>query len=184
MALVERVKNILSTPRTEWPVIAAEPSDAMGLYTGYIAPLAAIGPVALLISLTIFMGLGTAVSLAIGMYASSLVGVFIMALVVAKLAPSFGGHDDLGQALKLVAYSHTAAWVASVLLLFPLLAPLVLLAALYGVYLYYVGAPATLGVPQEKAAVYTLVSIVVVVVVSIVLRYLLALIVGGRMAMM
>jgi hypothetical protein len=184
MDLITRAKNILTSPKTEWPVIAAEPADTAGLYSGYIVPLAAIGPVALLISLTIFMGVGTAISLAIGTFVSNLIGVFIMALVVAKLAPSFGGRDDMGQALKLVAYSHTAAWIASLLFLFPLLALLVLLAALYGVYLYYLGAPATVGVPQEKAAVYTLVSIVVVVVVSIALRYLLALIVGGRMAMM
>jgi len=104
--------------------------------------------------------------------------------VVSTLATSFGGCDDIGQALKLVAYSHTPAWVASALLLFPPLALLVLLAALYGIYLYYLGAPATVGVPQEKAAIYTLVSAVVVVIVSIVLRYLLALIVGERMAMM
>ena len=184
MDLVARAKNILTTPKTEWPVIAAETSNIMGLYTGYIAPLAAIGPVALLISLTIIIGLGTALSTAISMFVSSLVGVFIIALVVAKLAPSFGGRDDLGQALKLAAYSHTAAWVECVLLLFPPLALLVLLAALYGIYLYYLGAPATLGVPQEKAAVYTLVSIVVVVIVSIALRYVLALTVGGHMTMM
>jgi len=184
MDLVARAKSILTTPKTEWPVIATEASDTASLYTGYIAPLAAIGPVALLISMTVFMGLGTAVSLAIGLFVSNLVGVFIMALVVSKLAPSFGGRDDIGQALKLVAYSHTPAWVASALLLFPPLALLVLLAALYGIYLYYLGAPATVGVPQEKAAIYTLVSAVVVVIVSIVLRYLLALIVGERMAMM
>ena len=184
MDLVARAKSILTTPKTEWPAIAAEASDTASLYTGYIAPLAAIGPVALLISMTVMIGLGTAISLAIGMYVSSLVGVFIMALVVSKLAPSFGGRNDMGQALKLVAYSHTPAWVASVLLLFPPLALLVLLAALYGIYLYYIGVPAAVGVPQEKAAVYTLVSIVVVVVISIVLRYLLVLIAGGRMAMM
>jgi len=184
MDLVARAKSILTTPKTEWPAIAAEDSDTASPYTGYIAPLAAIGPVALLISMTVMIGLGTAISLAIGMYVSSLVGVFIMALVVSKLAPSFGGRNDMGQALKLVAYSHTPAWVASVLLLFPPLALLVLLAALYGIYLYYIVVPAAVGVPQEKAAVYTLVSIVVVVVISIVLRYLLVLIAGGRMAMM
>ena len=46
MALVDRVKNILLTPKTEWEVIDAEPTTVADLYKGYIIPLAAIGPVA------------------------------------------------------------------------------------------------------------------------------------------
>ena len=46
MALVDRVKNILLTPRTEWSAIAGETATVQGLYTGYIMILAAIGPVA------------------------------------------------------------------------------------------------------------------------------------------
>src|SRR3546814_3114058 len=33
--LVERVKSILLSPKSEWPVIAAEPATVKGLYTGY-----------------------------------------------------------------------------------------------------------------------------------------------------
>ena len=44
MNLVERVKNILLTPRPEWEVIDGEPATPASLYTGYIIPLAAIGP--------------------------------------------------------------------------------------------------------------------------------------------
>jgi len=42
MALVDRVKNILLTPKTEWPVIAAETTSTADLLKGYVAPLAAI----------------------------------------------------------------------------------------------------------------------------------------------
>jgi len=34
MSLIERDKNICLTPNTELPVIAGEPSDAVGLITG------------------------------------------------------------------------------------------------------------------------------------------------------
>src|SRR3546814_7366747 len=40
--LVERVKSILLSPKSEWPVIAAEPATVKGLYTGYFMILAAI----------------------------------------------------------------------------------------------------------------------------------------------
>ena len=42
MDLVERVKAILLTPKTEWPVIAREPGDVAYLFKNYVAILAAI----------------------------------------------------------------------------------------------------------------------------------------------
>jgi hypothetical protein len=44
MDLIARAKNILFAPKAEWSVIASETADTTGLYTGYIMPLAAIGP--------------------------------------------------------------------------------------------------------------------------------------------
>src|SRR6187401_1316759 len=40
--LIARAKAILLTPKTEWPVIAAEPDTVAGLYKNYILVLAAI----------------------------------------------------------------------------------------------------------------------------------------------
>ena len=42
--LIARVKGILLTPKTEWPVIAGEPATVADLYKGYIIWLAAIPP--------------------------------------------------------------------------------------------------------------------------------------------
>src|SRR4029078_9197198 len=44
-ALVTRAKNILMTPKTEWPAIASEHTDVATLYRSYIVPLSAIGPI-------------------------------------------------------------------------------------------------------------------------------------------
>ena len=49
MSIVDRATNISLRPQLEWPVIAAEPVSFAGLFMGYIAPLAAIGPIALVI---------------------------------------------------------------------------------------------------------------------------------------
>ena len=56
MALVERARRILLQPRQEWPAVAAETVAARDLYTGYIMPLAAIGPAAAFIGLS-FVGI-------------------------------------------------------------------------------------------------------------------------------
>ncbi len=191
MDIVSRVKGILLTPRTEWPVIAGETATVGSLYNGYIMPLAAIGPVALLVSFTIAGIFGSGILVAVVQYVLNLVAIYVLALIVSKLAPSFGGRDDLIQALKLAAYASTAVWVAAairIIVFIPgiwLIASLVMLAAaIYTIYLFYAGASPVLGIPDNKAAVFTLVAIVVTIVVYIVLVFLTRLIIGGGMMMM
>ena len=40
--------------------------------------------------------------------------IYLMALIVDALAPTFGGEKNFMQSLKLVAYSYTAAWLAGI----------------------------------------------------------------------
>ena len=49
MNLVDRTKSILLSPQQEWQAIDEEETSIGGLVTGYVVPLAAIGPVASLI---------------------------------------------------------------------------------------------------------------------------------------
>ena len=191
MDIVSRVKNILRTPRTEWPLIAGEPATIGSLYNGYIIPLAAIGPVATLAAFTLGGAFGGGILFVIIGYALSLVAVYVTALVFSKLAPSFGGRDDLVQGLKLAAYSSTAVWVAAVLHILVLIpgvayvTSLVLLAAaIYTIYLFYLGASPVLGIPEDKAAIFTLVAIIVVVVVYLVLSAVVGFLIGGGMHLM
>ncbi len=107
MNLVDRVKGILTEPRSEWVKIAAEPSTVQSLYTGWIMILAAIGPIALLISMH-------SIQIAIAQYVLSLILTFVLALIVDALAPSFGGTKDFIASLKLTAYSYTVAWLAGI----------------------------------------------------------------------
>ena len=54
MNLVDRVKRILLSPQPEWEVIDGESTTPSALYTGYIMPLAAIGPIANVIGYSVF----------------------------------------------------------------------------------------------------------------------------------
>lgn len=181
----DRVIKILTTPKTEWPVIEAEPTDVAKLYTGYIAILAAIPAVATFIGQTMIgmpiigrYSMSYAFAGMIVGYCVTLLGVYLAAFIIDKLAPSFQSTPNFIQALKLVAYSSTAGWVAGVLYVIPLLGILVLLASLYGIYLFYLGLPVLMKTPQDKVIVYMIVSAVVVIVVSIVLGVIGAAITG------
>ncbi len=180
MSLVARAKNILLQPKTEWPVIAGEQATTGSLYTGYIIPLAAIGPVASIIGWSVFgfsvpfvgairYPIGISVRNGVVIYALSLVGVFVLALIIDALAPTFGGQKNQIQALKTSAYSYTAAWVAGIFSLIPSIALLGLLAALYSCYLLFLGLPVLMKAPEDKAVGYTVVVIIVAIVLYFVI---------------
>jgi hypothetical protein len=135
MNLQTRVIKILSKPMQEWPVIASESTDVAALYKEYIMPLAAIPAICGFLGITLIgvtiplvgqirtpMVSGLA-GLIVG-YVLSLVGIFLAAFIVDKLAPSFQSSGGIVQALKMVAFASTPSWVAGVLQLVPLLAAL------------------------------------------------------------
>ena len=175
MSLVERAKSILLSPRKEWPVIEAESATVASLYTGYIMPLAAIPAVASLIGLSMIgvSVLGTSLRMPIGsvlarvlvQYVLTLVGVYIMALIVDALAPTFSGTKSQIQALKLMAYASTASWVSGIFLIIPALSVLALVGGLYSLYLLFIGLPVMMKAPQDKAVGYTVAAILCAIVV-------------------
>src|SRR5215471_5920911 len=161
MNLQARVKAILTTPATEWPVIAAESTDVPSLYQNYILILAAIPAVCqflgqVVIGLPFFgrMSPGVALVSAVLTYVVSLVSVYIAAWVIEKLAPNFGSSGNTAQALKLVAYASTPVWVAGLLKLIPALGVLVIIAAIYSIYLCYLGMTPVMKTPADKVVVY------------------------------
>jgi hypothetical protein len=184
MGLLDRVKSILLSPKTEWEVIAGEEPNPGQIIMGYVLPLALIPAVATIIGMGI-VGMGPFSSFSYGIamgvvsVVTSLVGVYITALVVDLLAPTFGSEKDFGRSLQLVAYSWTPAWVAGILQIVPVLGTLAMLAGFYGIYLMYLGLPPIKKTPQDKQVVYLVVSFVVLVVVYMVIAFVLGGIVMG-----
>ncbi|HET9628480.1 MAG TPA: Yip1 family protein [Novosphingobium sp.] len=175
--LIARVKAILLKPKEEWPVIAAEPDDTAGLFTRYAVPLAAIGPVAAFLHGQLFgygmFGITWRPSLLGGLasmvttYLISLVGLFVLALIVEFLAPKFEGEASRPRALKLAIYGATASFLAGIFNLLPGLGILTLL-GLYSFYLFYTGASPLMKVPEAKALSFTAVTVVCAIVLSLV----------------
>jgi hypothetical protein len=191
--LVERVKAILLTPKTEWPRIAAEPATAQDIYLRYVAPLAAIGVVAsflgqVLVGIpvpmlgTVRVGVGAGIAAAIVHFLLTFASVFIVAMIVDALAPTFGGQKNPLAALKVTAYSFTAAWVAAILTILPALGLIAALIGLYGLYLLYLGLPVLMRAPADRALGYTVVVVLCAIVVNIIIVAITGLVTGGLFA--
>ncbi len=193
MALIQRVQDILLKPKETWPAIAAEPGDTAAIYTGYVMILAAIGPIAGFIGLSVIgagaFGISVRVPLMLGLvhlivsYVLTLLAVFVMALIVNALAPTFGGTKSQINALKLVAYGMTASFIGGIFGLIPMLGILALVAALYSIYLFYTGVPVLMKCPPDKAPAYTVVAIVIGIVAGVILGALSGMVMGGGMMM-
>ena len=185
MNIVERAKKIVMTPKTEWPVISSETPVIGEIMLNYVLPLALIPAVAQVIGYGLVGGpliawsISAAVAAGLVSFLTAVVGVFVTAYVVDFLAPNFGSQKDLGRAVQLVAYSNTPGWLAGILNIIPALGMLTLLAALYGLYLVYLGMPHTMKTPQEKVVPYLLVTILVVIVVYFILGLILSPILFG-----
>jgi uncharacterized membrane protein len=191
MDIVTRAKNICLTPNTEWPVIAAEATPPGTLITEYVVPLAAVAAVAGFVGGSVigtslgFLGsyrtpIMTGLILAVVMFIMMIVGCFVVAFVVNALAPTFGGEKNSNQALKVVVYSYTPAFLAGVLRIMPILGALLgFVAALYGLYLLYLGLPKLMKVPQDKSIAYTVVVVVCTIVLYGVVTIASGIVIGG-----
>ncbi|MCW2381660.1 hypothetical protein M2338_001225 [Sphingobium sp. B2D3B] len=177
-SLMDRAKAIILKPKAEWPVIAAETTPSVDIFTNYALPLAAISPIAAFVGGQLF-GFGAfgfsyrpslmgGLSMAMTSFILALVSLFLISFITSKLAPKFGGVGSFRNAFKLVAYSMTASWLAGIFSIVPSLSFLGIL-GLYSFYLFYVGAAPLMKVPPEKALTYTIVTVLCVLVIYIVI---------------
>jgi hypothetical protein len=190
MGLIDRVKNILLTPKTEWPVIAGEASGAGELMAGYVAPLAGVSALCGFVGSTVigmslpFIGtyrtpIVAGIGIAVFSFAMAFVGIFLMSLIINFLAPKFGGEKNPAQALKVAVYCYTPAWIAGILGIIPALSMIGIVISLYGLYLLYLGLPRLMKNPEEKSLGYTAVVVICAIVIGIVI----SLLAGGLMAL-
>ncbi len=176
-------------PRGEWATIAGEFSTVGPIFTRYLVPMAAIGPIAatvggvvfgergsLLTFGTIAVSLGTAVQVGVLEYALNLLGVYALAVVIDVVGGAIGGQRNRVQALKVAAYGSTPYWLASVFAVFPRIEPLGMLVGLYSIWLFALGLPPVMKAPRDKSAAYTLLtsiaSVLLVLVITAIVTHL------------
>jgi hypothetical protein len=188
--LVDRVKNILLTPKAEFERIDAETPDIQKIYLGYLLPIVALAAICGFIGTSLIGVSGWGVSykvpivtglmLAVLRVVMGLVGVYVVALITNALASSFGSQANAGKAHQLAAYGSTAGILAGVFAIIPQLAILGIV-GLYSFYLWYVGLGKLMKTPDDKRIVYLL----VIVVIAIIVWFVIGAVIGAvQMSMM
>ena len=178
MNLVERAKNIIVTPKTEWDVVAAEEPNIQQILLGYVLPLALIPTVATIIGWGVigmfgFTSFTYGIAMGLVQIINAFLSVLIAGFVIDALAPNFGSQKNMGSAVQLVAYSMTPIWVAGILNIFPALSWLAGLIGLYGLFLMYLGLAPLMKTAEDKKVGYLVVSIIILIVVYFVIAAIL-----------
>ncbi|MBS1565277.1 MAG: hypothetical protein JST39_12865, partial [Bacteroidetes bacterium] len=126
MNLVERVRNILFSPKTEWNVIAGETATVGSLLTSYVIPLSLIPVLATVIfdltwerSSPFFMP--HIIIQAIAVFIRSIIAFVVTAYVVDLLSVNFKSERNINRSSQLVAYASTGYWVSTIVGIVPYL---------------------------------------------------------------
>jgi len=179
----------LLDPAHEWGTIAAEFTTPGPIYTRFLVPMAAIGPVAATLGALLFDGergsvltfgvlpvkLGTAVQAGVLEFALNLLGVYGLAAAIDVIGGSIGASRNRVQALKVAAYGTTPYWLAGAFALFPRIAPLGMLLGIWSVRLFAAGLGPVMKAPRDKSAAYTLLTsiaagLIVLVITAIITK--------------
>jgi len=188
MNLLDRIKGILLQPKSEWGKIESERGDAGYLLQNYVAILAAVSPICTFIGTSIIgiggyhVGIGVGLVRAVVVYVLTLVGFFVVGYIIDFLAGTFGARRNLDSAMKVSAYAPTAAWVAGVFNIIPVLGFLSIL-GLYSLYLLYTGIVALMKPAANNALIYTIAVIVCAIIVWVVILAIPAMLFGMGMMM-
>jgi len=180
MNLIDRAKNMIVSPATEWNEISSETPDTGKIITGFVLPLAGAAAVAAFIGYSFlwvgFFGSPTTWGLyfAITSLLQAIISVFVGAAVVDALAPSFDSQKNMGRSVQLIAYAYTPVWIGGLLAIYPPIAIIGMIFGLYMFYLLYLGIPKLKNTPVDKQIGYFVVSIVVMLVVYFIIGMILS----------
>jgi hypothetical protein len=182
MNIVDRAKNMIISPKTEWEFVSAEGTPAKEIIYRYVVPLAALAGIAAFIGYWLIGVRMLAVHLdgfrwglyyGVMVFLQDILVVIIAAFVVDALAPSFSSTKNINTSVQLVAYSYTPALIGGFLAIIPQISFLGSLFGLYGIYLWYIGLTPVKGTPPDKRAGYMILCIVVLILVYFIIGWIL-----------
>jgi Yip1 domain len=163
---LERVKNILVRPGSEWEVIREEKTSYTALVIGYLGIIAVLPPLSAILQRVVF-GNGIAgkqpvmyvLATNVVWYLVILVNMLITAVVITAVS----SRDEAGwiglRGFKVAVYAFTPAFLVSILIIIPRMNWFIYPAVLYSLYLLYLGIRSQFGAARGKAVWYAVTSL-------------------------
>ena len=155
--ILNRMLNILIHPKEEWQAISNEPDTYGKLLFRYVAPLAAIPPLAVMISGLLFNGhlsnkvLAHLLITNLLWYFMYVLNVVVVGAITTAVVTASDARWTGLQGFKVAAYSFTPLFIAGFVAVIPRMGLIVDAAILYSIYLLYLGIVGIAGTPKKMA---------------------------------
>ncbi|MGE0830112.1 MAG: Yip1 family protein [Hyphomonadaceae bacterium] len=182
--ILSRAYGLFRDPTAEWEQIRKEETNAASLMLGYVAPLAAIPPLAGAFGQFAFArGItGGPSDIIVGAATSFLVFlaiVYFLGFLTNAIAENFEGDKDELAALKAIAYSSTPAFLSGAFALWPSIWWVGLIGTAYSAFLLYRGLPPLMKTPADRTVAYAATIIAAGLVAAVVLGALTSALTGS-----
>jgi len=179
-AIINRAKLVILSPKECWQTISKESHNPKDLLRSTVVPLMIAGIICSTIGMQVFgMNLGP-----LGTWRPPLfqylisqivfgvvgvVGIFISAIVLQKLAGFFQGAATSDRAFSLIAHAMLPMLVGNLLAIYPLLGVLGIIFSIISLCALYFGAPMMTTVTSNKTLGFVAAFLVSMILVSIVM---------------
>ena len=178
--LTNRVKSIIVNPVKEWEIIRIENTNKNKIVKEYALPLI------ILISISTLIGsfgspkfLAPSISYSIVSafitLSVSIISIYISSYIINEIAPNFGASKNIENSFKLVVYSSTPAYLASIIANLHWTLGFLNILGVYSVYLFWLGSSQILNIGEDKKVGFVILSFVILLIVYLVL----AVLIGG-----
>jgi hypothetical protein len=175
---ISNSQQIILHHEAEWARIVADENDKQSLLRYGMAMIIIAYALVFVLSLLFGMSAGyggvfssTYIIISVVIqFVLAVASLYFIPMILAALAPSFGGKNDTLNALKLFVFAETPAWIGLAISRIPVLGILAIIAgAVFAIYLFWQHVGDAMSIPSEKKVGYVVVAVVVLGVIYIVI---------------
>jgi len=178
--LISRAKGMIINPVKEWDLIIADNNDKNTIIKEFALPLI------ILISISTLIGsfgspkflapsISYSVVSAFITMAVSIASIYLSAYIINEILPYFGISKNIENSFKLIIYSSTPAYIASIIANLHWTLSFLSILGVYSVYLFWLGASQVLYIKEEKKVGFVILSFIILLLVYLIL----AILIGG-----
>ena len=176
--LFSRCIGIIRSPKEEWIIIKDEESSFFQVVTNFLLPLLLLTAASAVIGSYFQMrgkefDIGILVVSGLRPFLSILLSVLLSIMAVNAMISTFGGTADLNVASKLVIYSFIPGILVAIIFGMAPWLYILGLFFLYSFYIFFLGTPVLLNIPEERQSNFSTLSSTTILVIYLIISFIL-----------
>lgn len=172
--------QLFSQPDNAWILIKKSEFSWKQIYIYYLIPLVFLSSLATVYFMGgIFENLGLTPNQSFFInFSGSLLGIFVSASLIARMAPRFKASPSFADSVALISFGYSPVYLASIISIHEILQIINLFAIGFMVYIFLKGSGALMGVPSHKQVGFTIVCLIILFATRVIISAFITELVG------